>query len=80
MTAIVLSVGGLVICLSAIVALLAVKRARQEAPLPVDPLRLLEVQVARGEITTDEYHSQRSKLGEPSAPGSHRRTDSGVDE
>jgi uncharacterized membrane protein len=73
-TAIIVMVVGFVAVVSAIVILVVVvKHVRRETDPPSDPMRILEVRVARGEITTDEYHEQRSRLHPPPSPGTHHR-------
>ncbi len=44
-------------------ALVWIARARRAGDsVPSDPARCLEVQLARGEISTEEYHQRRSRL------------------
>ena len=76
MTAINVLVLASITAVSMVVILVVVKRSRPETRQPSDPMRVLEVRLARGEITTDEYHEQRCRLGPPPSPGAHHRGDS----
>lgn len=76
-----MTVVGFVALVSAIViSLVVVKHVRSETDPPSDPMRILEVRLARGEITIDEYHQQRSELGPPPSPATYHRMRSADDE
>ena len=80
MTAIVVMAVGGVIAVSVVATMLVFKRARPESRPPSDPMRILEVRLARGEITADEYDEQRSRLSPPPSPGAHHRGASTADD
>ena len=80
MTTTIAAIVGALAVASTIVALIIIKRGRRAPDSPSDPMRLLEVLVAQGEITTAEYHEQRSRLGSPPPPGGHSLKDAPADE
>lgn len=73
MNAIIVLAIGCVAAVSTITVLFVLKHRRPEVSTPTDPLRVLQVRVARGEITIDEYHAQRSRLGAAPPPAVYHR-------
>lgn len=57
----VLVIGVLALAVYGLVSLINRRPGQQPVPQP-DPLEILKARYARGEITTDEYHSMREEL------------------
>lgn len=71
------------LCGATVVAVLWFRRRPRRMSSPSDPIRSLEVQLARGAISTEQYHRRRADLGADATtgrfyePGSIESTESG---